>query len=107
MKGLATAVVPEHPHHHQAPSACHIRLGAQVTEEGVHFRCWAPKPTQVEVVLEPQGTVYALTREADGHWTGVVPEASAGMTYRYRLDGGELYPDPCSRYQPMDPMGRH
>ena len=41
-----------------------------------------------------------MTREPDGYWAGVVPEASAGMTYRYRLDGKELFPDPCSRFQP-------
>ncbi|HVG01904.1 MAG TPA: alpha-amylase family glycosyl hydrolase, partial [Nitrospira sp.] len=27
------------------------------------------------------------------------------MTYRYRLDGRHLYPDPCSRYQPNGPHG--
>ena len=39
------------------------------------------------------------------YWVGVVPEATAGMTYRYRLDGGALYPDPCSRFQPEGPHG--
>jgi maltooligosyltrehalose trehalohydrolase len=27
------------------------------------------------------------------------------MTYRYRLDGGKDYPDPCSRFQPQGPHG--
>lgn len=104
MKELLTAVAPEHPAH-QESAGCRNRLGAQVIHEGVRFRCWAPKPAQVEVVLEPQVTVYPMSREADGHWTGVVPEAKAGMTYRYRLDGGELLPDPCSRFQPEGPHG--
>ncbi len=103
MKALATAVVPENPGERPAP--CRMPLGAHVTHEGVEFRCWAPKPAKVEVVLEPKGTVYALTREADGYWTGLVREASVGMTYRYRLDGEQLCPDPCSRFQPSGPHG--
>ena len=27
------------------------------------------------------------------------------MRYRYRLDGGQAYPDPCSRFQPEGPHG--
>ncbi len=82
-----------------------LTLGAQVTEKGVRFRCWAPKADRVEVVLESHGTVHALTRQTDGYWTGLVPEASAGMRYRYRLDGKQAYPDPCSRFQPEGPHG--
>jgi hypothetical protein len=42
MSGSAT-VVPEQPHGNQAPSAGRKRLGAQVIQDGVQFRCWAPK----------------------------------------------------------------
>ena len=97
--------VPEPPKDHQTPSGVHHRLGACVLPKGVAFRCWAPKPARLDVVLDPGGTVHPLTRSADGYWTGVVPEASAGMTYRYQLDGHSLYPDPCSRYQPDGPHG--
>src|SRR5438067_156921 len=34
-----------------------------------------------------------------------VPQARAGMLYRFRLDGGDLYPDPVSRSQPEGPHG--
>ena len=71
----------------------------------MRFRCWAPKPASVEVVLEAGGTIHALAREADGYWSGLVREASAGMTYRYRLDEEHSYPDPCSRFQPGGPHG--
>ncbi len=82
-----------------------LTLGARVTEEGVRFRCWAPRAARVDVVLEPGGTIHELSRLADGYWTGIVREASAGMRYRYRLDGGQAYPDPCSRFQPEGPHG--
>ncbi len=105
MKGSGRAGAPKHSPVHQEPVGSRHRLGAQVTAEGISFRCWAPKPTRVEVILHPQGTIYAMTKEDDGHWVGVVPEATAGMTYRYRLDGRELFPDPCSRFQPEGPHG--
>ena len=92
--------------HHSDATEQGLTLGAQITEEGVRFRCWAPKPASVEVVLEPQGTARALTRDSDGYWTGLVAEATAGMRYRYRLDDGQqAYPDPCSRFQPEGPHG--
>lgn len=80
-------------------------LGAEVTGEGVRFRCWAPRADMVEVVLEPEDSIHALSRQADGYWSGLIPKARAGMLYRYRLDGGQLYPDPCSRFQPEGPHG--
>ena len=82
-----------------------LTLGAQVTKEGVRFRCWAPRAARVDVVLDPGSTIHALSRQADGYWTGLIPDASAGMRYRYQLDGGEVYPDPCSRFQPEGPHG--
>ena len=40
-----------------------------------------------------------------GLWFGLVSDAKAGMTYRYRLDGKDSFPDPCSRFQPEGPHG--
>lgn len=80
-------------------------LGARVSQEGVWFRCWAPKPATVEVILEGSKQGHPLTREANGYWSGLIRNASAGMTYHYRLDGERCYPDPCSRFQPQGPHG--
>jgi maltooligosyltrehalose trehalohydrolase len=47
-----------------------------------------------------------LRPEENGYFSGYVPEAAAGMTYHYQLDGGPyLYPDPASRFQPQGPHG--
>ncbi len=82
-----------------------LTLGAQVTDEGVRFRCWAPRATRLDVILEDRNAIHTLSKQTDGYWTGLIPEASAGMQYRYRLDGGQVYPDPCSRFQPEGPHG--
>jgi len=84
-------------------------LGAVPQREGgTRFRVWAPKRAVVEVVFEgatPGSRAAALTPEGDGYFSAVVPWARAGDLYRYRLDGGDLYPDPASRFQPEGPFG--
>jgi maltooligosyltrehalose trehalohydrolase len=79
----------------------------------VHFRVWAPRRKTVEVALEGRrqsdavvpGEFVPLTAEPGGYFSGAVAEARAGTLYRYRLDGGERYPDPASRFQPEGPHG--
>jgi maltooligosyltrehalose trehalohydrolase len=48
---------------------------------------------------------FELTAEADGYFSGLVAGAGAGALYKYRLDGGDAFPDPASRYQPQGPHG--
>ena len=48
---------------------------------------------------------FPLTKDKTGYFSGYVPIAKAGMSYRYRLDNGDAYPEPCSRYQPQGPHG--
>ncbi|HLJ96904.1 MAG TPA: malto-oligosyltrehalose trehalohydrolase [Gemmataceae bacterium] len=91
-----------------------LPIGAEILPSGtVHFRVWAPRRKQVEVVLEPAAGPHPhrevrpvpLQAESDGYFSGPVAEATAGSRYRYRLDGGEAYPDPASRFQPEGPHG--
>jgi maltooligosyltrehalose trehalohydrolase len=78
-------------------------VGAEVVPEGVHFRVWAPKRKRVAVVL-PDLEV-PLTAEGDGYFSGLAEDVGDGALYRFRLDGGDLYPDPASRFQPEGPHG--
>ncbi len=80
-------------------------LGAEARPDGVFFRIWAPKRRSIEVVLEDTKRAYPLAPEDGGYFSGTVPEARAGSRYRYRLDGGDAFPDPCSRWQPDGPHG--
>ncbi len=81
---------------------------------GVHFRVWAPRRAQVEVVLqlgaaesdERETMSASLEREPDGFFSALVERAAPGDWYRFRLDGEEaLYPDPASRFQPLGSAG--
>lgn len=85
-----------------------LDLGANVVEGGVQFRVWAPNARLVEVVLEGQAGAQrrqALTPGDDGYHDGLVVGARAGDRYRYSLDDGPPFPDPCSRSQPDGPHG--
>jgi len=86
-----------------------LPVGAEVASGGVHVRVWAPRRERVEVVFEEASEEwpvdFALTPEGDGYFSGLVPGAGAGALYRLRLDGGDAFPDPVSRFQPQGPHG--
>mgnify|MGYP006145126363 CR=1 FL=1 len=46
-----------------------------------------------------------LTAEKGGYFSGLAEEIGAGALYRLRLDGGDAFPDPASRFQPEGPHG--
>ena len=85
-------------------------IGAElIGKDETHFRVWAPKAREIDVVLE-DGTssepiFYPLTPEAGGYFSGAV-NVGAGSRYRFRVNRGEnFYPDPASRFQPQGPHG--
>src|SRR5262245_6527963 len=84
-------------------------VGAEVRPDGVHFRVWAPQPASVSVLCGRDESLkdareVPLDAETGGYWSGHVATATAGMYYRFRLDGSD-YPDPASRFQPSGPHG--
>jgi len=83
----------------------YLPVGAEIVPgEGVHFRVWAPKRKKVEAVLWGESPAFFEMRlEGNGYFEAVVPQASAGSLYKYRLDDGDWYPDPASRFQPRGP----
>jgi maltooligosyltrehalose trehalohydrolase len=77
-------------------------FGALPCDRGVRFRVWAPRVRDLELVLHDgraEGT-YRPDRDAEGTFDILLEDARAGDRYGYRLDGGELRPDPASRFQP-------
>ena len=83
-------------------------IGAElIGENETHFRLWAPKAREVDVVLEAAADknpeFCPLTAEPGGYFSGAA-NASAGSRYRFRVNGDEkFYPDPASRFQPNGP----
>jgi maltooligosyltrehalose trehalohydrolase len=83
-----------------------LSFGAEVVQDGVHFRVHAPKRQRVAIVLERDRREVHLAAEPDGHFAAFAPGVRPGARYRVRLDDdGALYPDPVSRFQPEGPDG--
>ena len=77
-------------------------IGATVRDGRTHFRVWASKATTVEAVVESgRGPLtIPLVRGDSGIFSGESDRVQSGDRYRYRVDGGDSFPDPASRYQP-------
>ena len=77
------------------------RLGAWVAGGQTHFRVWAPRATRLDVLVESGlPRTVPLVRDEGGYFTGSTDQARAGDRYRYRIDDGDSWPDPASRFQP-------
>lgn len=77
--------------------------GATVTPDGVRYCVWSPLQAlvTVEIHRKRDGSVHTLElirAEQDRHMV-TDPEGQAGDTYGFRLNGGNLLPDPVSRAQ--------
>ena len=48
---------------------------------------------------------FELSNEGNGYFSGALTDANDGTLYKYRLDGGDLFPDPVTRFQPEGPHG--
>src|SRR5262245_27904041 len=85
-------------------------IGAElIGEKQTHFRVWAPKARELDVVFENAADAkpkfFPLTAESAGYFSGAA-KAGAGTRYRFRVNGAEsFYPDPASRFQPDGPHG--
>jgi maltooligosyltrehalose trehalohydrolase len=73
-------------------------FGAVPLEEGgVEFAVWAPAASAVAVRIGRHDR--GLAPAGDGIFAARLA-AEPGDDYRYVLDGGDAFPDPCSRFQP-------
>ena len=77
-------------------------LGAVANADGaVSIEVWAPKAQTISV--HTADGAHALTRDGEA-WRGTFP-GGHGTEYLLSLDDGEMYPDPCSRWQPYGVRG--
>jgi len=80
-------------HAHEMP------FGAELREDGVAFRLWAPSRERGSVVVD--GIEHALEPRPDGWFERTVAGARAGARYAFAFPGfGVRVPDPASRFQP-------
>ena len=74
-------------------------FGAEIAEQGVRFRLWAPSATCVAVVLRTAAGKRALEMapQPEGWFELTTNAASAGTRYKFRINGDLEVPDPAAR----------
>jgi maltooligosyltrehalose trehalohydrolase len=70
---------------------------------GVRFRLWAPAANSVDLVFENAN--FPMRKGDEGWFERIEASARPGTLYRYRINGGQVVPDPASRFQPQDAEG--
>jgi maltooligosyltrehalose trehalohydrolase len=73
-------------------------MGATASADGVVFRVWAPAAQRVELICDGQQAL--MQHEQAGLWCASIGAAKPGSRYKFRIDAGDAYPDPYSRFQP-------
>jgi maltooligosyltrehalose trehalohydrolase len=94
-----------------------LPFGAQLTgaaqaQPHTRFRFWAPSCDAVQLVIE-DGACGSVDMTPTGNgWFEAQTACGSGTLYRYRIksgdsngDGGQLVPDPASRFQPQGVHG--
>jgi maltooligosyltrehalose trehalohydrolase len=82
--------------------------GARCSKAGVSYRIWAPCVSRIELeIFEGKNVIrrIGLAKDAAGFHAGRDEEGRAGNCYKYRLDDGDSFPDPASRWQPFGVHG--
>ena len=77
--------------------------GAELDEDGVTFRLWAPG--QQRLALRCEGRDHPMTRNAEGWFEVMLPGVGAGAQYAFVLEDGRAVPDPAARAQAGDVHG--
>ena len=69
-----------------------LSYGAFVKSDGVEFKLYAPKSNKVFLVIfddaeDNSGKEFPMTKDVNGDWNIMFPNASYGTLYGYRLEG--------------------
>ncbi|MEA2690280.1 MAG: maltooligosyltrehalose trehalohydrolase, partial [Candidatus Eremiobacteraeota bacterium] len=74
-------------------------FGAELQDDGVAFRLWAPSRERAAVIVD--GAEHALEPRADGWFERTVRGARAGSRYAFAFPGFDVnVPDPAARFAP-------
>ncbi|QVL33525.1 malto-oligosyltrehalose trehalohydrolase [Telmatocola sphagniphila] len=78
----------------------------QASTGTVLFRVWAPNSKNVNLILEGSSPCeIPMQPDQNGYFQLETRLATPGSLYRYRLEDGNAYPDPASRFQPEGAHG--
>jgi maltooligosyltrehalose trehalohydrolase len=82
------------------PKSWKLEVGAEVSNDGVRFRVWAPRASSISVRVVGKSERIFMGSEERGYFTAFAEGLRSGARYVYRLNDDQERPDPVSRYQP-------
>ena len=84
-----------------------LTWGADVRDQGVRFRLWAPDAKSVSTVLIGGGgeRVVPMDYAGEGWYECVDLDSRPGTRYMFEIDGRDRVPDPAARFAPEGPHG--
>lgn len=83
-----------------------MQFGAECRANGnVRFRLWAPGASEVSLHLRDSSADLPMSSVGEGWYEVATTEARAGSGYQFRINDGQLVPDPASRFQPAGVHG--
>ena len=68
-------------------------------EDSCEFTLWAPLAGKASVQIAG-GREHEMQKEEGGYWSKKLENIKPGTLYKYRIDGGDSFPDPASLSQP-------
>jgi 1,4-alpha-glucan branching enzyme len=76
----------------EAPAGQNTRMGAKLVPRGCAFRTWAPRAQAVYVSgsfndWPKENDEYRLFPDANGYWSGMLPDVGAGAEYKFYVVG--------------------
>jgi maltooligosyltrehalose trehalohydrolase len=81
-----------------------LSWGAQVSNDGVRFKLWAPAARKVFVaIVEPAERIVPMEPAGLGWYEVTDRDCSAGARYFFEIDGTRRVPDPAARFAPDGP----
>lgn len=84
-------------------------IGAELKENGVNFRLWAPDHKDVRLIIfkgKKKHFHLQMEKEKKGYFSLFVPNIGEGTLYQFELsNNGKWLADPASRFQPYGPLG--
>jgi malto-oligosyltrehalose trehalohydrolase len=93
------------PNENRARRAHRLAFGAEVRQDGVLFRLWAPLQKEVRLKIEGCAAPRQMQARENGWHELFAADAAAGALYQFILADGLVCPDPASRFQPLDVHG--
>jgi maltooligosyltrehalose trehalohydrolase len=85
-----------------------VTQSARPGRDGVHYQIWAPRHRELRVAVQDVNGSWireiALSRDADGVFTGTDTQGRVGDLYKFAA-GPEAWPDPGTHFQPKGVLG--